>query len=249
MKQEIKRGETDLYEFASLSEYGFRQRFLIRVADILLYSLIALIGRTVRFEPMRGWTDRKKQSSESFEAEFAKMRRCVIAFWHDRILLTTYYWKGDDTAVMVSKSFDGEYMTRTAQRFGFGVVRGSSSRGGFSALVKMIKLTKQGIRMALTVDGPRGPRHEAKRGAIILARDAGVPVVPVLVEAGKAWILKSWDRTVIPKPFTRAAVFVGEPVFVPGDADQDTVEAKRRELERKLDELVVRGKEWRVTNN
>lgn len=246
MTQKENRGDAGLYEFASLSGYGIRQRIFIRVAGYLLYLLIALIGWSVRIEPMRGWSDPDNENSQSFESQFEKMRRSVIAFWHDRILLTTFYFRGDDAAVMVSKSLDGEYMTRTAQRFGYGVVRGSSSRAGASALIKMIRLTSQGIRMALTVDGPRGPRHKAKRGAIVLARDAGVPVIPVSAEVRSAWILKNWDRTVIPKPFSRAVVFVGEPVIVPEDADKVVIEEKRRELERKLDELATLGKEWRV---
>jgi lysophospholipid acyltransferase (LPLAT)-like uncharacterized protein len=113
----------------------------------------------------------------------------------------------------------------------------------------MIKLTNQGIRMVFTVDGPRGPRHKVKKGVVVLAKEAGLPVVPMVAAAKNRWVLNNWDKTQIPKPFTRAKIFVGEPVFVPGDADSKTIGSKVLELERKLDELVSRGEEWRVTDN
>ena len=146
---------------------------------------------------------------------------------------------------MVSQSFDGEYISRIAQRFGYGVVRGSSTRGGSGALKKMMSLLSDGISMALTIDGPPGPRYVVKPGTIILAKKTGAPIGPVLVEPKKCWTINSWDKLQIPKPITKAKVFIAEPVFVSSDADKEELEAKRQEVQEKLDELVDRGKQWR----
>ena len=236
---------SDLYQFAPLDKYSFKKRFLIRVIDLSLYTIIRLIGATVRFEPVVGWDDLEIEGAETFEKAIASGRAGIIAFWHDRIFLTTYFWRKHDAAVMVSKSFDGEYITRTAQRFGYGVVRGSSSRGGSAALAKMMRIIREGSRMVFTVDGPRGPRYKAKKGAVILSRKTEVPIVPMSVECKSFWTLNSWDKTQIPKPFTKASVFVEKPVFVAPDADNTEIHEKTKELESKLDGLVHRGEEWR----
>ena len=236
---------SDLYRFASLEKYSFKKRFLIRLIDLALYSIIRLIGMTVRFEAVVGWDDLDVEGAETFEKAIDSGRAGIIAFWHDRIFLTTYYWRKHDAAVMVSKSFDGEYITRTAQRFGYGVVRGSSSRGGSAALAKMMRIIREGSRMVFTVDGPRGPRYKAKMGAVLLSRETQVPIVPMSVECKSFWALNSWDKTQIPKPFTKAVVFVEKPVFVEADADNKKIKERTKELESKLDELVRRGEEWR----
>ncbi len=150
---------------------------------------------------------------------------------------------------MVSKSFDGEYIARCAQRFGYGIVRGSSNRGAAKGFADMLKLVNSGTRMVITVDGPRGPVHKAKKGAIVLAKETGIPVVPLHAEAKRFWTVNSWDKTQIPIPFSRAKIFFGKPIFVPTDADKTVIDAKRLELERKLDELVRIGEEWRIANN
>ena len=152
MENLIKEGDSDIYEFASLAAYPLRKRLIIRVVDLLLYGIISVIGATVKFDPVIGWKDLDVEGFESYEVARDNYREGIIAFWHDRIFLSTYYWREHEAAVMVSKSFDGEYITRTAQRFGYGVIRGSSSRGGTAAIAKMIRLTKKGIRMVFTVE-------------------------------------------------------------------------------------------------
>ena len=166
--RQIKEDEAEIYRFGSLESYSFKQRILIRIIDLALFTIISVIGWTIRFEPVQGWTDLDVEGLETYEKAEAANKSGIIAFWHDRIFLSTYYWRAYDAAVMVSKSFDGEYITRTAQRFGYGVIRGSSSRGGSVALAQMKSLVKEGSRMVFTVDGPRGPRYKAKKGAVIL---------------------------------------------------------------------------------
>jgi lysophospholipid acyltransferase (LPLAT)-like uncharacterized protein len=226
----------EVYEFASLTGYSFGQRWLIRLADFAFYFLINLIGKTVRFET-EDW--------ENFEAIERAGKLPIYTFWHNRIFLGTYFFRRRGIVVITSQSFDGEYIARFIQRFGYGAVRGSSTRGGVAALVEMIRLMRVGLPMGFTIDGPKGPKYVAKIGACLLAKKTGNPLMPFSVEAEKSWHLKSWDNLQIPKPFSRARVFIAEPVYVAGDAGDEELENKRRELQKSLDELVARGEQWR----
>jgi lysophospholipid acyltransferase (LPLAT)-like uncharacterized protein len=221
-----RRAVERAYRFADLSGYTRRERLLIRAADIAFYLLVRLIGRTVRFR-VEGW--------EHWEAAQSGGGRPIQAFWHDRILLATYYFRGRGIVVMTSQSFDGEYIARFIQRLGYGAARGSSTRGGIGALVEMIRLVRAGCPAGFTVDGPRGPRHVAKTGALLLAKKTGQPVLPFTVNPEKFWTLNSWDRFRIPKPFTRATVRIAPPLYVPADADDAALEELRQQLQRTLE--------------
>jgi lysophospholipid acyltransferase (LPLAT)-like uncharacterized protein len=229
-----------VYRHAPLEGYSFKQKFIIRAADLAFYFLINLIGKTVRFET-ENW--------ENFEKIERAGRIPIYTFWHNRIFLGTYFFKNRKIVVITSQSFDGEYIARFIQRFGYGAVRGSSTRGGASALVEMIRLMRKGAPMAFTIDGPKGPKYEAKIGACLLAKKTGNPLMPFVVEAKKYWEIKSWDRLQIPKPFTRARLMIAPPIYVAPDADDEELENKRRELQNALDELVARGKQWRESPN
>lgn len=236
MPDKIQKNTPAIFEFAPLSGYSWRERFSIRFIDWVFYVLISLIGKTIRFE-IEGF--------ENFEAVENTGKIPIYAFWHNQIFPATYYFRNRGIVVITSQSFDGEYIARFIQRFGYGAVRGSSTRGGVGALVEMIRLMKQSLPMGFTVDGPKGPRYIAKTGAIILAKKTGNPVVPFVVETAKCWTINSWDRLQIPKPFSKAKVFVAEPIFVVSDANDDEIENKRLELQTKLDELVRLGEQWR----
>jgi lysophospholipid acyltransferase (LPLAT)-like uncharacterized protein len=216
--------------FADLSAYSLKQRLLIRAADISFYALINLVGRTTRFS-VEGW--------EHWEAATAGGRRPIIyTFWHNRVFLGTYFFRRRGIVVMTSRSFDGEYIARFIQRFGYGAARGSSSRGAVGALVEMVKLMRrEGRPGGFTIDGPRGPRHVAKMGAVLLAKKTGAPVLPFTVNAERYYAAPSWDRLQVPYPFARARVIIAPPIYVPPDADDDALEAKRAELQRALDSL------------
>src|SRR2546423_11593950 len=162
------------YRFADLSDYTFRQRFVIRAADLAFYLAIRLIGATVRFE-VEGW--------ENHEAATRDGGLPIYNFWHERIFLTTYWWRNRRIVVLTSRSFDGEYIARFIQRFGYGASRGSSSRGGVGALVEMVRLMRAGRPTAFTIDGPRGPRPEAKMGALLLGKKTGCPSLPFSINS------------------------------------------------------------------
>jgi len=227
------------YQFADLSAYPLKRRFLIRAADLIFYLLIKIIGRTVRFE-VEGW--------EHWEAATLEGRIPIYTFWHNRVFLATYFWRRRGIVVMTSQSFDGEYIARFIQRFGYGAARGSSTRGGVGAVVEMVRLMRRGFPTAFTIDGPKGPRYVAKMGAVLLAKKTGHPILPFNITPARFWqVRESWDLFQVPKPFTRARVRIAQPIFVPSDADEEMLEAKRQELQGALDELNRRGDEWRTS--
>lgn len=232
MREKIKK----FYQSADLSAYSFRQRLLIRSADLAFFVLIRLIGKTLRYET-DGW--------ENFERIYADGKIPIYTLWHNRIFAGTYFLRNRGIIVITSQSFDGEYIARFIQRFGYGAVRGSSTRGGISALVELIRAMREKLPAALTIDGPKGPKYIAKAGACLLAKKTGNPMMPFMTEPQKFWEIKSWDRLQIPKPFSRVRVFIAPPIYVSAAADDSEVENKRQELQNSLDELVKRGEQWR----
>ncbi len=224
-----------LFTFASLSNYPLNERILIRVAGMLFYTAIRAFGLTSRFE-VRGM--------DHLDAIAQAGRLPIYTSWHDRIFLSTYAWRDRGIAVMTSRSFDGEYIARFIQRFGYGSVRGSSSRGGARGLVEMIKAMRDGHPMGFTVDGPRGPKYVAKPGPVMLAKKTGNAILPFLVETRLYVTVNSWDKMQIPVPFSRSLLMVGDPIYVDANADAAEVEAKQRELQNALDDMVEQGREW-----
>ena len=224
------------YRAASLAQYPLTRRYLIKLIAFGSFVLISALGRSLRFE-IEGW--------ENFEQIERDGRLPIYAFWHERILAGTYFFRDRGIVVMTSKSEDGEYIARFIQKFGYGAVRGSASRGGVGALVEMIRLMRSGLPMAFTVDGPRGPRREAKTGPVLLAKKTGNPIMPFIVEARRFWRSGSWDRLQVPYPFTRVLVLIASPIYVPADANDEMIRAKRDELQHSLDELDKRGEQWK----
>src|SRR5438128_3289104 len=226
------------YTFASLSSYSLKDRLLIRSADLVFFILINLIGRTVRFE-IEGW--------DNWEAASRDGKIPIYTFWHNRVFLATYFWRRRGIVVMTSQSFDGEYIARFIQRFGYGAARGSSTRGATGAVVEMVRLMRAGCPTAFTIDGPKGPRYVAKMGPLLLAKKTGNPILPFTISAAKFWeAKKSWDGFQVPKPFTRVLVIIAAPIFVPSDAVDEMLEAKRGELQRALDQINEQSEEWRA---
>lgn len=215
-----------LYTFASLDQYTFKQRLIIRAAGLALYWLIRAIGATLRFE-VHGW-------EHHTEAE-----PLVYSFWHNRIPIATYFWRRRGIVVMSSQSFDSEYIARFIQRFGYGAAKGSSTRGARAGLIQMIRAVRAGKSAAFTVDGPRGPLYQAKPGAVMLAAKAGAALLPFSISLSRCWRLPSWDGLEIPKPFARAVVVIGERIYVPEDEGND--ERQHQRLQHVLEELRERS--------
>jgi lysophospholipid acyltransferase (LPLAT)-like uncharacterized protein len=227
---------TTAFTFGPLDRYTFGERFVIRIVGILSYAIIRLIGSTVRFQA----------TNPHFEEEIiAPGKLPIYTFWHDRMIASTYFFRNRGIIVLSSQSFDSEYTARCIQRFGYGIVKGSSTRGAVGGMVGMIRAMKAGSPSGFTVDGPRGPKYEAKSGPVLLAKKTGNPVLPFVVECKKFWQFKSWDRMQVPKPFTIANVIFAAPVYVDRNATDEELESKRVELQIALDSLVKEGEEWR----
>src|SRR5690348_14873438 len=163
-----------------------------------------------------------------------------MGFWHGRILPATVYFRNRNIVVITSQNFDGEWIAGIIERFGYGTARGSTSRGGAKALVQLRRDLLAGKPVGFTLDGPRGPARVAQPGALFLAGATGYPILPFHLESSAAWTTKSWDRTQIPKPFSRVAVVVGESFFVP-DTEEATIEAARVQLQDVLSNLERRA--------
>ena len=201
------------------------QRFQLWLITWVGYSIIQAIGPTIRFAV--SW---EEGSPGSLEA-----RPFVYSFWHSAMIPAMYLWRKLNIRVMSSDSFDGEYTGRIMQKFGFVKVRGSSSRFAVRALLGMRRELEQGWIVAFTIDGPRGPRHIVKPGPVILARATGVPMVGFHIALSDAWVLNTWDRLMIPKPFSRALMRVCRQIPVPCDADDLEREHSLGKLQAALD--------------
>lgn len=221
-------GVRDFFRPAPLTDYSLKQRLTIRLASFAFRALIAVIGPTLHWE-FRG--------QENLDEVYRSGRLPIYCFFHNRILGTTWFWRRRDIVVMTSQSFDGEWIARIIQRFGYGAARGSSTRGAVGALVGLNRAMKAGFETSFTVDGPKGPIYVVKPGPASLARKTGNPIVPVTTVLARYWQVGSWDRFQIPKPFSPALIVVAPPISVSRDADDAGLEEARASLQRALDDL------------
>ncbi len=198
------------------------------------YPLISALGRTLRW---------RVEGQQHFDAVLAAGRQPIMAFWHGRILPATLHFRDRGIIVITSENFDGEWIARIIERFGYGTARGSSSRGGLKALLKLVRDMESGRPTAFTLDGPRGPARVAQPGAVWLAKATGNPVLPFHIESSSHWSAKSWDQTQVPRPLSTVAVAIGEPLDVPREASTDQLESVRLTLESRLASLERRALE------
>ena len=212
------------------------KRLQIAAIAALGYPLISALGHTLRW---------RVEGLHHYDAIVASGRQPVMAFWHGRILPATFYFRRRGIVVITSENFDGEWIARIIERFGYGTARGSTTRGARKAMVQLVRSMKAGRPAGFTLDGPRGPARVAQPGAVWLAGVTGNPLLPFHLEASKSWSLRSWDRTQIPKPFAVVSIVVGEPMDVAlgaTDAEREemrqALEARLAKLERRACELV-----------
>ena len=163
----------------------------------------------------------------------------LYASWHRGLFFVVYWYRNQNTVTIASASEDGELAAQAAKRFGWVTARGSSSRGGRQAFREMEEYINKGYKGGLAADAPRGPRFVSKLGIIYLAKRTGVPIIPVIWSANRYWQLKSWDRTLIPKPFARiVALFDDKSIHVPCDASRQACEEYRRQLDSRLNHIM-----------
>lgn len=198
------------------------------ILSFLGWMVVSLWSRTLRAD------HRNRHIPDRFTREG---RNVIFAFWHGSLLLLLGSNRDRGILIPASESRDGEIMARVLRRFGYSVVRGSSKRRGHAALRGLINGIRSGRDAAIAVDGPRGPLHEVKAGALFLAGTLQVPVIPVAAAARNRRVIEgSWEKTVMPAPFTRTVVIYGEPLWVAGKG-QPALEQGRRELQSSLQQL------------
>ena len=213
-----------------LRKFTFQQRILLWIIEWAGYFVVCLLCSTMKFAV--SWEDGSPKS-------FAE-RPFVYSFWHNCMIPAMYWCRDLNVRVMSSDSFDGEYTGRIMQKFGFVKVRGSSSKGAIRALLGLRRALGDGWTVAFTIDGPRGPRYVAKPGPVTLSRSTGCPMVVFHIAMDRAWILNSWDRTMVPKPFSRALIRVSRAIAVPSEGNQERYHA---ELQSALDRVRVFAEE------
>ena len=189
---------------------------------ILLPVGIFLVGLLAR-----SWRIRER-NADGWRRLRAERKPWVFALWHTALLPVAYKHSNEGIAVLVSQHRDGELIARVLAAWGNTTVRGSTTRGGSRALLAMIRELERGVSVALTPDGPQGPAKKFQPGALIAAQRAGVPVIPILVHADRAWRLRSWDRFTIPKPFARVTFAYGDPVNVAGSTPREAADEVER---------------------
>jgi lysophospholipid acyltransferase (LPLAT)-like uncharacterized protein len=229
-----------VYSVSDISHYRIVDKLIIRAADLLLYGVIRVLCSTLRWEVY---------GRENLDRVLAGGHRPILTFWHVGIVSATWFWRNRGIVVMSSVSRDAEYTGRVIKRFGYGTARGSATRGGGRALSEMARCLANGMEVAFTIDGPRGPAYVAKPGAVTLARHSAHPILPFHIAVKSCVELPSWDRLQIPLPFTKAACFIGQPIYVARDETSEEVSAKQVTLQSILDNLRGEGERWRAKSD
>jgi lysophospholipid acyltransferase (LPLAT)-like uncharacterized protein len=207
--------------------FTLRQRVMLALVSALGYVVIRVLGATLRF----AWSNEEGATPERIA------RPAIYSFWHQCIFPAASLFRGQHIGVMTSLSFDGEFIARIIEKLGFHAVRGSSSRGAVGALLGMRREIEKAEAVAFTIDGPRGPRYVAKPGPVLLAQATGAPMAAFHIALDKPWVLKSWDATMIPKPFSRALLRVSRVMHVPAAIDDKILDAHHAELQSALDRV------------
>ena len=205
---------------------SWRRRALLWIVPPVVAALLRLLGATLRYESVFEEDGHADQPGEA----------AVWCFWHRCILTAACYFHGRPrTTLLISASFDGELIARTIQRLGYETVRGSSSRAGAAGLRALASRVQQGDTGVIPGDGPRGPRYLLKPGIARLARITAMPIYSFYLLPHRAWVLRSWDALLIPRPFSRVVIVWGRPVPAPPSVEQE--ETTRLEAERTLERL------------
>lgn len=220
------------YPFGPQPRFPWREELKIRLWAGLATAVLLLFKFSIRKHFIG--------TAELF-ARWQRGEQVILTFWHSRIALMRFGYRGKMACIMNSSHRDGEIITRAIRRFGIQAVRGSSSRGWVGGLKGMVAAYRCGYDLIVVPDGPRGPSQRAKPGALQLARQTGAPVYPATY--GAAWCrrLANWDRMVVPFPFSRVVYVVGPPIFVPTDATSEQMERKRALLEERLRSITAQA--------
>ena len=209
---------------AAASPYTFKQRLILAVVPRVVARLVRAWAWT--------WRVRLKIPRE-LDPRWSQ-QRYIYAFWHEGVVTIIPHWRDCAIQGLASQSFDGELIARTMHHFGFPpLARGSSSKGGVAALKAQVDALAAGLHVAISVDGPRGPRYKPKPGVVQLAVLSGLCIVPVSGVARPDWRLKNWDKTMVPPPFARMAFVLCQPIKVDAGGEKAALDH--------LEEMLMKG--------
>ena len=213
-------------------EFSFSQRVALWIVPRVTALVLAIIGVTLRFEVI----------AEEGVVPATPPAKGIFCFWHRSTLPCGWYFRKFRCSILISQSFDGELIARTLGLLGYYSVRGSSSRGGAAGLLALRDVLARGLPVVFTADGPRGPIYQTKIGPVKLAQMTGEEMGCFYLLPERAWVMRSWDQFMIPKPFSRVAVSWARAVAAPAaDAPSEMLEAKRQELNDALERARLRA--------
>ena len=215
---------------------SFGRRVAYAIGKPLLRSILFLLTSSYRFDKSIGNDIAERILSQSGKA-------WVPVYWHGQqigcsCLIRDWVWRGFKVGYVISASVDGEVPADIARSWGAEVIRGSAQDTGALVLRDSLALMRKGISIATMSDGPLGPKHEVKTGTILMARMAGAPMIPIACAASRAWNMNTWDAFMVPKPFARVVLAVGEPIEVPRTMSGDDIENVRQAMQAAMDSLL-----------
>jgi lysophospholipid acyltransferase (LPLAT)-like uncharacterized protein len=219
---------------ADRPRYTFTQSLILAVAPRIIWALLWLLGSTWRFEEIAEEGVTPLIGGAGAGAE-------IFCFWHQCVLPCAIYYRRTHGTILISRSFDGELITRILGLFGFHAVRGSSSRSAREGMLGLKNVIESGRPAIFTADGPRGPIYQTKMGPIKLAQMTGARIGAFHLQPERAWTIRSWDRFLVPKPFTRIVVSWARWTEVPRDLAADKFEVKRKELNAAIERARLRA--------
>jgi hypothetical protein len=214
--------------------FTLSQRLVLAVVPRIVWALLWVLGLTWRFRVIAEEGVTPVVFGQKAGAE-------IYCFWHQCVLPCTIYFRHSRAVILISRSFDGELITRILRMFGFDAVRGSSSRSAREGLMGLVDVIESGRTAIFTADGPLGPIYQTKMGPIKLAQLTGAPIGAFHLQPERAWVIKSWDRFLIPKPFTRICVSWAQWTRVPRDLCPEQFEPRRQELNAALERARLRA--------
>jgi lysophospholipid acyltransferase (LPLAT)-like uncharacterized protein len=218
-----------------MENWSFWDRVLFQVVPRIYSGVLRLLALTIRREVVR----------QEHPEKFWNQGKFVIAvFWHQRLLMMPFLPHKGRVGVLVSRHRDGEFIARAIKLFGIDSVRGSTTRGATAAVRGMVRFFAGGAHLAITPDGPQGPRHVVQRGVVELARLTGAPILPVAYGASRKKVFNSWDHFILPLPFGRVVYIWGEPIFIPRYLTAKELEEKRLLVEDRLRRTTAEADEY-----
>ena len=219
----LKSSKIDGVTAEANSRFTVSQRIVLAIAPRIVWALLRVVSLTWRFEVIAEEGAAPLLLGLGAGAE-------IFCFWHQCVLPCTIYFRRTHGTILISRSFDGELITRILEMFGFHAVRGSSSRGAREGILGLKQVIESGKPAIFTADGPRGPIYQTKMGPIKLAQMTGARIGSFHLEPERAWVMRSWDHFLVPKPFTRIVVSWAQWTYVPTDLPAEEFESKRADM-------------------